>query len=406
MTQQKNFTVDTGLEVTGTGGDIVMTGGNITGATDVSASGNVIVTGNISAGHVIGEAGNISNIQGANVSGAVGLATYATTANSVTVANVGGIGNIATVNLTGSSSNVLYGNGTFAAPTAGNTLVNGNSNVVVNANANVIISTNGNAAVADFGADGRMRMVTGAKVIGGNIAAGDGSIQFATSGLSLLGGNLQLISGGYIKGPAGYNVIQLNSPENTSLRVVGNLAVGASNTGNIYGGSATLSGNLSAGNISTGGIISATGNVQVGGQVSQTGLPAFRVYGSTSTVIQGGNTVNTVTTTTTIDYNQGSAYNNTTGVFTAPVAGVYHAFATVRVANFNGLNQAAILKNGTSIGGANVIAFWEISGNSATGHMPLTGDCKLAVGDTLRLQAVAGNIEFDANDSWGVTFVG
>jgi hypothetical protein len=44
----------------------------------------------------------------------VARANIADTANSVAVANVVGIGNIATVNLTGSSSNVLYGNGVFA----------------------------------------------------------------------------------------------------------------------------------------------------------------------------------------------------------------------------------------------------------------------------------------------------
>ena len=68
-----------------------------------------------------------------------GVPAYANTANSVAVANVSGIGNIATINLTGSSSNVLYGNGVFApesqtgnanfASYAGNVTVNAQSNI-------------------------------------------------------------------------------------------------------------------------------------------------------------------------------------------------------------------------------------------------------------------------------------
>ena len=52
------------------------------------------VIGNVTANYFIGSGNNISNIQ---------------------VANVTGLGNIATLNIDGSSSNVLYGNGVFAA---------------------------------------------------------------------------------------------------------------------------------------------------------------------------------------------------------------------------------------------------------------------------------------------------
>jgi C1q domain len=246
---------------------------NVTSLLASFGSNTITTTGNVSVGNIIGNGQALTGIAGANVNGAVG---YASVANSVAVANVSGIGNIATVNLTGSPSNVLYGNGAFAAPTAGTTLVNGNSNVVVNANSNVVIGTNGNAAVADFGADGRMRMLNGAKAIGGNIAAGDGYIQFTSSGLTYFGGNVQFLAGGYIKGPGGTNVLQMNSPENSSLRVVGNLAVGASNTGAVYAGTITASGNANIGNIGTAGLITATGNINGGnlvtaGQVSATG---------------------------------------------------------------------------------------------------------------------------------------
>ena len=100
-------------------------------------------SGLLSATLFAGGGNGLANIQGANVTGFVpnanvantafavaganvtGAVSYAGTANSVAVANVVGIGNIATIALSGSSSNVLYGNGVFApiASTYGNSNV-------------------------------------------------------------------------------------------------------------------------------------------------------------------------------------------------------------------------------------------------------------------------------------------
>ena len=74
---------------------------------------------------IVADGSLLTSLTGANISGAV---AYATTANSVAVANVSGIGNIATVNKDGNASNILYGNGVFAAPAVVSSY--GNSNVV------------------------------------------------------------------------------------------------------------------------------------------------------------------------------------------------------------------------------------------------------------------------------------
>jgi len=57
-----------------------------------------------------------NSVAGANVSGEV---AFAAVANSVSAANVSGLGNVATLNLDGNVSNILYGNGVFAAAPAG-----------------------------------------------------------------------------------------------------------------------------------------------------------------------------------------------------------------------------------------------------------------------------------------------
>ena len=129
LTSDGNATIGNNFTVTGNANV-----GNL-GTTTVIATGNISATqliSNISTGTaplIVTSTTEVANLNvakaslatfattanavaGANVSGAV---AFATTANSVALANVSGAGNIASINLDGSSSNVLYGNGVFAA---------------------------------------------------------------------------------------------------------------------------------------------------------------------------------------------------------------------------------------------------------------------------------------------------
>lgn len=136
----------------------------VTSTTQV-ANLNVATAGvaySVAGANVSGEvtyAATANAVAGANVSGQV---SYAATANSVAVANVSGIGNIATINLDGNASNILYGNGIFAAaPSPG--VSYGNSNVAT--------------FLASFGSN---TITTTGNITAGNISVGTNAVTLGT----------------------------------------------------------------------------------------------------------------------------------------------------------------------------------------------------------------------------------
>ena len=201
-------------------------------------------TGIFTAPYLSGNGNGLSNIQGANVSGAVGLATYAgtansvaganvsgavtyaTTANSVALANVSGAGNITSINLDGSSSNVLYGNGVFAPAAGGGSYGNSNVATFLASYGSNTITTTGNVSVGNIIGNGQA--LTG--IAGANVS---GTVSSATT--------------------AG-TVTTAAQPNITSTGTLASLSVTA---------------NANIGNIGTAGLITATGNI-TGGNISGT----------------------------------------------------------------------------------------------------------------------------------------
>jgi hypothetical protein len=49
---------------------------------------------------------------------------------------------------------------------------------------------------------------------------------------------------------------------------------------------------------------------------------------------------------------------------------------------------------------------WETGANPTINHFGVSTIAKLAVGDTLVVKVTTGSINFDANDSWAVAFIG
>lgn len=143
-----------------------------------------------------------------------------------------------------------------------------------------------------------------------------------------------------------------------------------------------------------------TGNLTLNaGSIIMPTRPAFRVTGATTgagadkatpTVLSGS--------LVTVDYNQGSNYNNTNGEFTCPLAGLYHVWYVGRTQN-SSLAAVSILKNNTT-----VLAYWE--SNTNTGHFGSSAVVSLAANDIVTAKVTAGTITFDTNDNWGVAYIG
>lgn len=133
------------------------------------------------------------------------------------------------------------------------------------------------------------------------------------------------------------------------------------------------------------------------GSILMPNRPAFRVYGSSVTGISATTTI-TSTHGTTVDYNKGNYYNNTTGIFTAPITGLYHVYFNCRTQTAGG-QQVIIYKNTST-----AQMMWETNTNS--GHFGVSSILNLAANDTLEAKVTVGTVQFDANDNWGAAYIG
>jgi hypothetical protein len=193
---------------------------------------------------------------------------------------------------------------TFTQNYMANSISSGTSNVVVNSNANVTISSAGTANVLTVSSTGIF--VSGVVSATGNVFAN----YFIGNGACLTGVVTSLAN--INNGNSNVTVIA-NSNVTVGIGGTSNVAVFAT-TGEYITGVLSVSGNVIGANITTAGLITATGNITGGNLIAGTGA---------SGNITGANviTANTVTTTANITggnlltVGQVSATGNVTGNF-------------------------------------------------------------------------------------------
>jgi hypothetical protein len=166
-----------------------------------------------------------------------------------------------------------------------------------------------------------------------------------------------------------------------------------------------ISGLTTTGNMSVGGNLTVTGSINVvSGSITMPERPAFRVYGlggatSATTTLSGSMTI--------VDFNQGNAWNNSNGTFTAPIAGLYQVNLVCRTnSNSSPSGQIIVYKNHTGLGAGTAQIMVEWAANTTMNHAGGSTISKLAVGDTLKAIVSVGTLSFDANDNFSVAYIG
>ena len=379
-------------------------------------------TGIFTAPYLAGNGNGLSNIQGANVSGAVGLATYASTANAVAGANVSGqVANalVAGTVYTNAQPNITSV-GTLTSLTINGNISANNANITGN-----IVPTSNNiyslGSASSYWKDAYIGpgslYINGVKVLEESsnaivisadlnqtvkvTSSGSGDVQLQTTGTGVIAvkGPLQIQAANYITsstgGPIGFSN-PINVDTLSSLSANTNLTISANGTGNIQlKDDVTIAGNLTVtgvgGNLSVTSLTVEDNIIDISAET--TGVPVnnagIRVMRGDDPAVQirWNETSDTWQTT-----NDGSIYLNIVGSNTTTGnANVGNIGATSGVfTNVSG-NGSSL----TSITGANVTG--QVSNALISGTVYTNAQPNITSVGTLTDLSVSGNGVFGGN---------
>jgi filamentous hemagglutinin len=373
-----NVAPDTTFGVTGTayvsgnttvlanisGGNLITPGlvtatGNITGA-NLITSGLISATGNITGGN-IGTAGSVTaGAAGITSTGNVRGGNLVSDGAITAVGNINSNGSLFAQTQLSTQGNVIGNN-----ITAGNIITTS----VVNASSN--ISAAGNVTGSNLVTGGIVTATS--NVRGGNLTTGG---QVSATG-NIITNTYFIGDGGFLSNVTaisnvttsqitnGTTVMAITGPNGNifaTVNAVGNILV-ISPTGISVTGTASVTGNVTGGNINTAGIVSATGNIN-GGNVNA-GIGNF------VTVIGNANASNLTSGTILSDRLSGSYVINVTGNVSGTAAAVTTA-AQPNITSVGNLTSVVVVGNAT-VGNLSTAGLITATGNITGGNLRTGG---------------------------------
>jgi hypothetical protein len=418
--------------------------GNVTASGNITANGNLTVTnanlGNLATANFFSGNGNaLFNIQGANITGPVSSANTSGTVTSNAQPNITSVGTLTSVTVTG---NINAGNATLGNAVTANYFIGSGANLtnipgsnisgtISNANyatyaGDIINSTQsnitavgtlatlsvlGNANVGNIGAtNGVFTNVSGngsalTSITGANVS---GAVSYATTANSIAGANVSGAVANATHASTANTIIDAAQPNITSTGILSSVSVsGNASIGNVGTSIITATGNITGGNLSTGGTLSVSGNTTLGnlsvtgtlnagditvGSISNgtSNVDIVGVSGNVVTSVAGVANVLVVTTSganiagTLSASGNINAGNVTATTFTGALSGIATSATTAGTVTTNAQPNITSLGTLTSL---------SVSGNSNLGNV---GNVKITGGanGTYLVTDGAGNLTF------------